>query len=257
MTRSIHDRMPVVLDNVDIRPWLNGERHGALRPAAEDRHRMWPVSRRVNKTGTGDDDPTLIDEVTPDADGPMQPRLSGCRAHAEAGGRQGSAERALHVIERWNAERSPLWSPTIRCAVVAGTPWLDVYCPGCAQAGDRYPHLGPPPLASVGSLCSACGALGVQATRLCRYHRVARVPPARGGAKVSKWNSCTAALSAQRTLKGRVRLSLRHNIDVIDDEIRGIVARNWPYCWRNFRRTKTDGEKDASALRRHRVVRGR
>jgi len=24
---------------------------------------MWPVSRRVNKTGTGDDDPTLIDEV--------------------------------------------------------------------------------------------------------------------------------------------------------------------------------------------------
>jgi len=24
---------------------------------------MWPVSRRVNKTGTGDDDPTLLDEV--------------------------------------------------------------------------------------------------------------------------------------------------------------------------------------------------
>jgi len=24
---------------------------------------MWPVSRRVNKTGTGDDDPTLIDEM--------------------------------------------------------------------------------------------------------------------------------------------------------------------------------------------------
>jgi hypothetical protein len=34
-----------------------------LRSAAEDRLRMWPVSRRVNKTGTGDDDPTLIDEV--------------------------------------------------------------------------------------------------------------------------------------------------------------------------------------------------
>jgi putative SOS response-associated peptidase YedK len=34
-----------------------------LRPAAEDRLRMWPVSRRVNKTGTGDDDPTLLDEV--------------------------------------------------------------------------------------------------------------------------------------------------------------------------------------------------
>jgi hypothetical protein len=24
---------------------------------------MWPVSRRVNKTGSGDDDPTLIDEI--------------------------------------------------------------------------------------------------------------------------------------------------------------------------------------------------
>jgi hypothetical protein len=34
-----------------------------LRPAAEDRLRVWPVSRRVNKTGTGDDDPTLVDEV--------------------------------------------------------------------------------------------------------------------------------------------------------------------------------------------------
>jgi len=24
---------------------------------------MWPVSRRVNKTSSGDDDPTLIEEV--------------------------------------------------------------------------------------------------------------------------------------------------------------------------------------------------
>jgi len=24
---------------------------------------MWPVSRRVNKTGIGDDNPTLLDEV--------------------------------------------------------------------------------------------------------------------------------------------------------------------------------------------------
>jgi putative SOS response-associated peptidase YedK len=64
LTRSIHDRMPVVLDNADIRPWLNGEAGTELlRPAAEDRLRMWPVSRRVNKTGTGDDDPTVTDEV--------------------------------------------------------------------------------------------------------------------------------------------------------------------------------------------------
>jgi len=56
--------MPVVLDDVDVRPWLNGT-VGAevLRPAAEDRLRMWPVSRRVDKTGTGDDDATLIDGV--------------------------------------------------------------------------------------------------------------------------------------------------------------------------------------------------
>src|SRR5262249_10276370 len=62
LTRAIHDRMPAVLDKGDVRPWLNGE-GGAelLRPAPEDRLRMWAVSRRVNKTGQGDDDPTLLD----------------------------------------------------------------------------------------------------------------------------------------------------------------------------------------------------
>jgi hypothetical protein len=34
-----------------------------LKPAGEERLRMWPVSRRVNKTGTGDDDPSLLDKV--------------------------------------------------------------------------------------------------------------------------------------------------------------------------------------------------
>src|SRR5215813_525845 len=64
LTRPIHDRMPVVLDKADIVPWLSGKTGiELLKPAAEDRLRMWPVSRRVNKTGTGDDDPTLIDEV--------------------------------------------------------------------------------------------------------------------------------------------------------------------------------------------------
>jgi putative SOS response-associated peptidase YedK len=64
LTRPIHDRMPVVLNKADIRQWLNGEAGiELLKPAAEDRLRMWPVSRRVNKTGTGDDDPTLLDEV--------------------------------------------------------------------------------------------------------------------------------------------------------------------------------------------------
>jgi putative SOS response-associated peptidase YedK len=65
LTRPIHDRMPVVLDRANIGRWLSGEGGTELlKPAAEDRLRMWPVSRRVNKTGTGDDDPTLIDEVT-------------------------------------------------------------------------------------------------------------------------------------------------------------------------------------------------
>ena len=63
LTRPIHDRMPVVLDKANIGPWLNGEAGIELLRPAEDRLRMWPVSRRVNKTGTADDDPTLLDEV--------------------------------------------------------------------------------------------------------------------------------------------------------------------------------------------------
>jgi len=82
-----------------------------------------------------------------------------------------AAEHAAHcaavrVVERWNAAlaagRGALWSPTIRCALVASMPWLDVYCPGCRTSRaidirtiDRHP------LASVGSLvlglrCSWC-----------------------------------------------------------------------------------------------------
>jgi putative SOS response-associated peptidase YedK len=65
LTRPIHDRMPVLLDKADIESWLNGTGGTELlRPAADDHLRMWPVSRRVNKTGTGDDDQTLIDEIT-------------------------------------------------------------------------------------------------------------------------------------------------------------------------------------------------
>ena len=54
LTRPIHDRMPVVLDKADIGAWLKGAAETELlRPAGDDRLRMWPVSRRVNKTGTG------------------------------------------------------------------------------------------------------------------------------------------------------------------------------------------------------------
>jgi hypothetical protein len=61
------------------------------------------------------------------------------------------------VIHRWNRRlatgRDMLWSPTIRAALVAGTPWLDVFCPGCGTSRaidlrtvDRHP------LASVDTL---------------------------------------------------------------------------------------------------------
>jgi hypothetical protein len=79
---------------------------------------------------------------------------------------EAARDEALRVIERWNRALGSgsdiWWSPTIRAALVAGTPWLDVYCPGCGTVRaldiltiDRHP------LASVGSLvlglrCSWC-----------------------------------------------------------------------------------------------------
>jgi putative SOS response-associated peptidase YedK len=64
LTRAIHGRVPVVLDKADIGPWLYGTADPLLlKPAAADRLSLWPVSRRLNKTGAGDDDPTLLDEI--------------------------------------------------------------------------------------------------------------------------------------------------------------------------------------------------
>jgi hypothetical protein len=84
--------------------------------------------------------------------------------HAERAQREAAEEaarkEALQIVERWN--HGGLWSPTIRAAVLAGMPWLDVYCPGCRTSRaldirtlDRHP------LASVDSLvlglrCSWC-----------------------------------------------------------------------------------------------------
>jgi hypothetical protein len=51
-----------------------------------------------------------------------------------------------------------LCSPTIRAALIAGMPWLDVYCPGCGTSHaidlrkvDRHP------LASIGTLVLELG----------------------------------------------------------------------------------------------------
>jgi hypothetical protein len=45
---------------------------------------------------------------------------------------------AKDFIDRWNEQlvssRDMLWSPTIRAALIAGTPWLDVFCPGCGTS---------------------------------------------------------------------------------------------------------------------------
>jgi len=95
------------------------------------------------------------------------PRFERLALHMRARAAEKAAhDAAVHVIERWNAAtvagRGALWSPTIRCAAMAGMPWLDVYCPGCRTSRtidirtiDRHP------LASVGSLvvglrCSWC-----------------------------------------------------------------------------------------------------
>jgi hypothetical protein len=64
----------------------------------------------------------------------------------KAGAAKLKAERAARteaelVVDRWNRRlatgRDMRWSPTIRAALVAGTPWLDVFCPGC---GERVRH---------------------------------------------------------------------------------------------------------------------
>jgi hypothetical protein len=90
--------------------------------------------------------------------------LAKWRSRAEA---EAAVAETRRVVERWNQElaagRDIWWSPTIRAAIVAGMPWLDVYCSGCKTSRaidirtiDRHP------LASVRSLvlglrCSWCG----------------------------------------------------------------------------------------------------
>jgi hypothetical protein len=89
----------------------------------------------------------------------------------KAGAAKLKADRAARpeaqaVIQRRNDQlsrgRDMLWSPTIRAALLARAPWLDVFCPGCGTSRaidlrtlDRHP------LASAGTLvlglrCSRC-----------------------------------------------------------------------------------------------------
>jgi len=105
------------------------------------------------------------------------------RRAAEQDDEQWMKDKAAGVVERWNAAlasgRGALWSPTIRAAVMAGMPWLDVYCPGCQtnraidiRTVDRHP------LASVGSLviglrCSWCPG----SAPIARIKGLYRLPP--------------------------------------------------------------------------------
>jgi hypothetical protein len=60
-----------------------------------------------------------------------------------AGAKRAAADTAARaeaeaVIQRWNDQlavgRDMLWSPTIGAALLAGTPWLDGFCPGCGTS---------------------------------------------------------------------------------------------------------------------------
>ena len=140
---------------------------------------------------------------------------------------------AVHVVERWNAERSVLWSPTIRCAAVAGTPWLDVYCPGCrtSRAIDIR-TLDRDPLTSVGSL-----VLGLR----CTWCQGDAPMPVLTGLHAVPTAARWSKTMPMEFLHGRplspedlemIRRQIEEGFEVIaavDPEIRGIVARQWPH----------------------------
>jgi putative SOS response-associated peptidase YedK len=63
-TRCIHERMAVFLGGDDHDAWLRGKTGvEVLRSAPNELLRMWPVSTRVNKSGVGDDDPSLVEPI--------------------------------------------------------------------------------------------------------------------------------------------------------------------------------------------------
>ena len=88
-------------------------------------------------------------------------------------------ERARAVIERWNHElvtsELPLWSPSIRAALIADMAWLEVLCPACQTIGavnvaqiDRHPEAGVASLV-LGLNCRRCGPHAPM-PRLLRLH---------------------------------------------------------------------------------------
>jgi hypothetical protein len=100
----------------------------------------------------------------PEHDPPRTERLA--LYMRERAAEKAARDEATRVVEQWNsslaAGQGTMWSPTIRAAILAGMPWLDVYCPGCRTSRaidirtvDRHR------MASVGTLvlglrCSWC-----------------------------------------------------------------------------------------------------
>jgi putative SOS response-associated peptidase YedK len=59
-----HDRAPILIGPEHFDAWLaGGAATSLLRPAREDALQEWIVSSRVNRSGAGDDDPTLIEAL--------------------------------------------------------------------------------------------------------------------------------------------------------------------------------------------------
>jgi hypothetical protein len=119
-----------------------------------------------------------------------KPRI---KAHAARVAADAAArEEARQIVERFNAElRSgrelPLWSPSIRCALVAGHPWLDLYCPGCGTSRaidirtiDRHPEASVVALV-LGLRCSWCRGNAPMPRLLGLYE----LPPTVAGSEVS------------------------------------------------------------------------
>jgi hypothetical protein len=126
-----------------------------------------------------------------------------------AGFKRDAADRAARadakaVVDRWNeqlaAGRDMLWPPTIRAALLAGTHWLDVFCPGCGtslaidlRTIDRHP------LASVGTLvlglrCSWCPGLAPMPKLLGLF----TLPPARWADAAALWHRLVYAAGFPR-----------------------------------------------------------
>jgi hypothetical protein len=152
------------------------------------------------------------------------------RTRAEAVAARAEAER---TVERWNRAirmgRDVWWSPTIRCAIVAGTPWLAVYCPGCNTSRvmdirkvDRHP------LASVGSL-----VLGLRCTwcpgsaPMPKIHWAVCLAAGRASdwyALMAKSANPDAGAMSAKSLAGREKVALFCAAADIDHAAVGILA---------------------------------